>query len=301
MRKVFVLALLPLALAGCQDNTEVDNLRSQLAKTKQELTETRDEAKADKAELQARIARLEARLGKESADAGQPTLRDELEALKVQLKQAKDPEQQAALEKRIAAVEGRVEKVKEEAVEEAKKIAPAVGASGPVDENKIAEMAAKKLADEQPTKNFKDAIARLNLSDADKQAVLDEIVKSKKEMLELLEVPTAEGRRFGEELIDTFIKAQMTGENQQAQIMNLFADLTNTKVPGDGQGRTYFQMIEDIKKRNRENIGRILKPEDQKKLDKAHGDWTDFEEIEGDPWTDVYMQRLKKYQEENKK
>ena len=28
MRKAFILALLPLALAGCQDNTEVDNLRA---------------------------------------------------------------------------------------------------------------------------------------------------------------------------------------------------------------------------------------------------------------------------------
>ncbi|MBP9893030.1 MAG: hypothetical protein KBG84_14100 [Planctomycetes bacterium] len=300
MRKALLAALLPLALAGCQDNSEVDNLRSQLAKTKQELAEAREESRNDKSELQSRIARLESRLGKSSTESGQPTLREELDALKAELKQAKDPEQQAALEKRIAAVEGRVDKVKDEAVEEARKNLPA-SSTAAMDEDKIAELAAKKIADAQPTKDFNQAINRLNVSEAEKQAVKDEIIKSKKEMLELLEVPTTDGRRFGEEIIDIFIKGAATGEKQDGAFMNVLADLNNTKVPGDSQGRTYFQMIEDIKKRNRESVGRILKPEDQSKLDAAHKDWTDFDGIEGDPFTDLYLQRLKKYQEENKK
>lgn len=300
MRKALLLAMLPLALAGCQDNTETDKLRTQLVATRAELAEAREKSDADKAELQARIARLEARLGKASSEGAQPTLREELDALKAELKAAKDPETQAALEQRIAAVEGRVEKVKEEALEEARKGAAGAG-GGPVDEDKIAELAARKIADGQPTKDFNQAINRLNLSEAEKQAVKDEIIKSKKEMLELLDVPTTNGRRFGEELIDLFIKGAATGEKQDGAFMNILADLNNTKVPGDSQGRTYLQMIEDIKKRNRENVGRILKPEDQSKLDAAHKDWTDFEGIEGDPWGELYMQRLKKYQEENKK
>jgi len=300
MRKALLVALLPLALAGCQDQSEVDNLRSQLAKTKQELADAREESRSDKSELQARIARLEARLGKDSAQAGQPTLREELDALRTEVSAARNPEEKAALEKRIAAVEGRVEKVKDEAVEEARKNVPA-GSTPAMDEDKIAELAAKKIADSQPTKDFSQAIARLNASEAEKQAVKDEIIKSKKEMLELLEVPTTDGRRFGEEIIDIFIKGAATGEKQDGAFMNVLADLNNTRVPGDSQGRTYFQMIEDIKKRNRENVGRILKPEDQARLDAAHKDWTDFDGIEGDPFTDLYMQRLKKYQEENKK
>lgn len=300
MRQALMLALLPLALGGCQDNTETDKLRTQLVATRAELAEAREKADADRAELHARIARLEARLGRPSAESTQPTLREELDALKSELAKAKDPETQAALEQRIAAVEGRVEKVKEEALEEARNASP-TGGGVAYDEAKIAEMAAKKLAEEQPTKNFNDAINRLNLSDADKQAVKDEILRSKKEMLELLEVPTADGRRFGEELIDTFIAAQMSGENAQPQILKLFSDLNSTKVPGDAQGRTYVEVINEIKKRNRESIGRILKPDDQKKLDKAHGDWTDFEGIEGDPFGALYMQRLKVWQDNNKK
>lgn len=298
MRKLLLLAAFaPLALAGCQDNSEVDSLKSQLAHTKQDLIDAREEARADKAALQQRIERLEMRLGKASMEAGQPTLREELDALKAKAAQAKEGGADASeLEKRVAAmeekvnhVEGKVDstnaevsKVKEETAATKKEVAEAKNAT-------------------TQTKDFNQAIARLDISDADKQAIKDEIIKSKKEMLELLEVPTSDGRHFGEELIDTFISAQMTGENKQAEIMNLFADLSQTKVPGDSQGRTYVEMINEIKKRNRDSIGRILKPEDQKKLDAAHADWTDFEGIEGDPFGTLYMERLKKYQEANKK
>ncbi len=299
MRKLLLLAAFaPLALTGCQDKSEVDSLKSQLAVTRQDLLDAREEARADKAALQERIDRLELRLGKSSTEAGQPTLREELDAMKAELKKGGGATgaDKAELEKRIAAmeekvnhVEGKVDstnaevsKVKEETAATKKEVADAKNAT-------------------TQTKDFNQAIARLDISDAEKQAIKDEIVKSKKEILELLEVPTADGRHFGEELIDTFISAQMTGENKQAEIMNLFADLTNTKVPGDAQGRTYVEMINEVKKRNRDNIGRILKPEDQKKLDAAHADWTDFEGIEGDPFGELYMVRLKKYQEANKK
>lgn len=298
MRKLLLLvAFAPLALTGCQDNSEVDSLKSQLAHTKQDLVEAREEARADKAALQARLDELERRLGRTSTEANAPTLREEIEALKVKAAAAKhegaaDPE----LEKRIAAMEEKVNKVEgkvDNANAEVSKVKEETAATKK-------EVADAKNATTQ-TKDFNQAIARLDISEAEKQAIKDEIVKSKKEMLELLEVPTADGRHFGEELIDTFIKAQMSGENKQAEIMGIFADLSQTKVPGDAQGRTYVQMINEVKKRNRDSIGRILKPEDQKKLDAAHADWTDFEGIEGDPFGELYMARLKKYQEENKK
>jgi hypothetical protein len=298
MHKLLLLAAFAsLALTGCQDNSETDALKSQLAHTRQDLIDAREESRAEKAALQERIERLEMRLGKTSTDANQPTLREEIDALKIKAALAKhegasDPE----LEKRIAAMEEKVNKVES-------KVDTTNAEVSKVKEETAAtkkEVADAKNATTQ-TKDFNQAIARLDISEGDKQAIKDEIVKSKKELLELLEVPTADGRHFGEELIDTFIKAQMSGENKQAEIMGIFADLSNTKVPGDTQGRSYVEMINEIKKRNRDSIGRILKPEDQKKLDAAHADWTDFEGIEGDPFGELYMARLKKYQEENKK
>ncbi|NUO16718.1 MAG: hypothetical protein HUU03_09785 [Planctomycetaceae bacterium] len=301
MKPLFLLAMaLPLAALGCSDQRETEALRAELARTKTELSDAREEARLDQARLQERLARLEARLGREGT-AGQRSVQEELSALKAEMAKAASGEEKAELEKRIAAVEARVENVKTEAMDEARK-----GQGGSVvDEQRIAEMAAKKLAEEQaanaPTKNFAQAIARLSASEAEKQAVKDEILKSKKDILELLEVPTAEGRNFGEEVIDAFIASQMGAEGAQAKLLNLFADLANTRVPGDAENRSYAQALEDIKKKNRQTIGRILSPDDQKKLDRAHADWTDFEGLEGDPFTDFYLQRLKKYQDANKK
>lgn len=301
MKPLLLLAMaLPLAALGCGDQREMEALRAELARTKTELSDAREEARLDQTRLQERLARLEARLGREGA-AGERSVQEELSALKAELAKAASGEEKAALEKRIAAVETRVESVKTEAMDEARK----GQGGGAVDEQRIAEMAAKKLAEEQaanaPTKNFDQAIARLSASEAEKQAVKDEILKSKKEILELLEVPTAEGRNFGEEVIDAFIASQMGAEGAQARLLNLFADLANTRVPGDADNRSYAQALEDIKKKNRQTIGRILSPDDQKKLDRAHADWTDFEGLEGDPFTDFYLQRLKKYQDANKK
>ena len=303
-RLILLAAILPLALAGCKDDRETEKLKGDLAATRQELTEARDEAKTEQSRLHDRISRLEARVGETDGSSAEGNISHDLAALKAELAKSNSSESQAALEKRVAAVETRVEKAKAEAIDEAKKNSAASG-NGAVDEAKIAELAAKRLAEEQaanaPTKKFDEAINRLNISEAEKEAIKQEIVKSKKEILELLEVPTADGRRFGEELVDAVIKAQMGNEGGQANLMNLFADLTNTKLPGDMNGRSYAQALEDIKKRNRETVGRVLTPDDQRKLDRAHSDWTDFEVGEQDPFMALYLQRLKKYQEENKK
>ena len=68
------------------------------------------------------------------------------------------------------------------------------------------------------------------------------------------------------------------------------------EFPGDAEGRTYMETINAIKKKNREAIGRILTPEQQAALTRAHADWTDFEVGEGDPWGPLYLKRLEEYQ-----
>jgi hypothetical protein len=116
-------------------------------------------------------------------------------------------------------------------------------------------------------------------------------------MLETLEVPTADGRVLAEELIDVFIRVA-NGEAKETDAHAVFLELAGQKIPGDIEGRTYMEAINAIKARNREDISRILSPQDQRKLTAAHEDWSDFEVGEGDPWGALYMERLQKYQQE---
>jgi hypothetical protein len=173
-----------------------------------------------------------------------------------------------------------------------------------VDEDRVAELAAKKLAEQQanstPTKNLKQALARLDISQAEQEMVRQEIISAKKGILETLEVPTTTGRNLAVELIDKMLAVQ-NGDAEQSDLMGIFGDLATLKVPGDASGRTYMDAINAIKKKNRETIGRILTPEDQSKLTRAHEDWTDFEVGEGDPWGALYLERLEAYQKRKEK
>lgn len=88
------------------------------------------------------------------------------------------------------------------------------------------------------------------------------------------------------------------GDAKQSDFTKLYLELTQTEIPGDIEGRTYAEAIEDIKARNREDISRILTEEDRKKLDAAHEDWSDFD-IDDDPFGELYMERLRKREQEN--
>lgn len=293
-------ALVALLIAGCKDNTqEVEKLRNDLAAQEKEFDEANDRWASERDLLRAELDALKSRLGTLDESGAKPVA-DRIKEIEGRLAATNENEELAA---KLDAMDKRIDGVKTEAVEAAK-IEAAKAGSGEFDQEALAALMAKKLAEEQaanaPTKDLAAALDRLDISEGEKEQVRQHILDTKKQILEALEVPTEDGRVFAEELIDGFIKIQ-NGEMKESDLGKLFLELSTIKIPGDIEGRTYVQAIEAVKARNKEDIGRILSPEDQKKLTAAHADWSDFEVGEGDPWGALYMERIQKQQAEKDK
>ncbi len=150
------------------------------------------------------------------------------------------------------------------------------------------------IGDIKATKNFDEAMVQLDISEAEKSAIRDAVKKCKKAQVETLEVPTKDKRIMAEELIDVFIKMQDSPDKAQQELQQLFIFLSTEKVPGDEKNRTYVQVIEDHKKVMRAAIQKILSPADQQRLTACHGDWSEFELGEDDPFTILYIARMNK-------
>ena len=284
-------------LTGCQDNSaEVDKLRADLVAQQTRFDDASNEWASERDTMRAEIDELKAQMGTLEAEGDEPAkpVAEQIKDLETRLEEAGQNPDLAA---KVDALGKKIDNVRDEAVEAARAEATKAGA-GEIDEEALAAALAKQQAENAPTKNLNQALDRLELSKAEKEQIKQYIIDSKKQILETLEVPTEDGRVFAEELIDGFIKVQ-NGEWKETDIHALFIELGSKPIPGDIQGRTYMAAIEDIKARNKEDISRMLSEGDQKKLTAAHEDWTDFEVGDGDPWGELYMERLEKHQAEN--
>jgi hypothetical protein len=289
MNRILPVAAAALLLAGCNDQSgEIAHMRAEQQLQLARIQHNEEAWAAERKQLRDEIAALRAQLG-DRADGAKP-LKERVDALEAGLPGS-------ALGERVGAIESQLRRIKDEAVSAAREEVATGG--GVLDEDRVAELAAKKLAAEQakdaPTKNLSQALARLDVSEAEQEMIRQEIISAKKDILETLKVPTATERNLAAELIDKVIAVQ-NGDAEQSDLMGVFADLATIKVPGDAAGRTYMEAINAVKKLNREAIGRILSADDQNTLTRAHEDWTDFEVGEGDPWAALYLERLERYQ-----
>ncbi|MBZ0136498.1 MAG: hypothetical protein K8I27_09015 [Planctomycetes bacterium] len=282
-------------LAGCQDNSqEVDKLRSDLVAQQNRFDEANNKWASDRDTMRAEIDDLKARLG--ALDAEGTPAKPVAEQIKDLEGRIAGVEEKPDLSAKVDALGKKIDGVRDEAVEAARAEAAKAGA-GAIDKDALAEALAKQQAANAPTKDLAQAMDRLEISDAEKEQLKQYIIDAKTQILETLEVPTEDGRVFAEELIDGFIKVQ-NGEAKETDIHALFLELGSKKIPGDINGRSYMEAINDIKALNKEDISRMLSEKDQKKLTTAHPDWTDFDVEEGDPWGALYMERLQKQQAE---
>ncbi|MCF6227213.1 MAG: hypothetical protein L3J82_00885 [Planctomycetes bacterium] len=279
-----------LLFSGCTDHrSEIEDLEARVATNTKKLNQQREELEAENDKLRAELDRL-------NQDIALPA---DSESVSSQL---------SDLKSRVTGVEGSdsstdttgLEKRLNEKIDAIKADVTSLETARAVDKEEMAAVIDKKMAEESaanaPTKSLDKALDRLDISQAEKDQIEQHILDSKKETLELLEIPTADGRSFAEELIDTVIASQKSGNN--SSIMKLFAELQSTKIPGDIEGRTYAEALDTIKKQNKEDISRMLSEEDRKKLSNAHEDWSDFD-VENDPFTELYMERLLKSEEES--
>ncbi|MCC7509810.1 MAG: hypothetical protein IT464_10580 [Planctomycetes bacterium] len=298
MTRMLALAAAGAALLfvpGCKDQSdEIAGLQASVATQRRQLEDSEKQRHDENKRLQDEIDALRSQIGPVKLDGEKPVA----ERL-ADLEASAGKDNSAETQKKVAELEKKIDAARKETAAVQEELAKVAAGGGEIDENKVAELAAKKIAENAPTKDLKQAMDRLNISQAEKDMIRQEILDAKKGILETLEVPTADGRNMAEELIDTMLRVQ-AGKGENTDFMKLIGELSSQKIPGDAQGRSYWDAINDVKKRNRENISRILSPEDQAKLDKAHGDWSDFEVGEGDPWGPLYMERLEKYQAANK-
>ena len=290
MNRIVPLAAAALMIGACSHGDEVDRLRTEISRQDLALQQSQQQWQADAEALRAEIRALRARLGEVATGDPSRPISEIVGELSRRVETA-EKARPGDVEARVAAMEARLEAVGKKADQPA----------GSVSEDRVREMIAEGVAAQktasQPTKNFAQVMSRLQVSDAEKEAIRQSIVDCKKAQLELLETPTADGRIFAEEVIDAFIRIQ-DGKSSQADISKLFMEIAGTKLPGDAQNRTYLQVIEEAKKANRENISKLLTKEDQDKLTQAHADWSEFELGEGDPWGALFMQRMEKYQKQ---
>ncbi|MEZ5993796.1 MAG: hypothetical protein R3E76_15790 [Planctomycetota bacterium] len=294
------LVLCGALICGCQDNSQdVEKLKSDLVAQQKHLDESNDRWASERDTMRAEIEDLKKQLGTlNQGDAAAIPVADRIAKLESRLDEASDGADNSELETKLDALGKQVDGMKSEI--ETVKLEAANG-GGTVDEEKVAELMAKRLAEEQaanaPTKDLGQALDRLKISEGEKDQIRQHIIDAKKQILETLEVPDENGRVYAEELIDAFIKIQ-NGDGKMTDVQTLFVELSTKKIPGDIEGRTYAEAIDAIKAENKEDIGRILTEDDQKKLTNAHDDWTDFEVGDGDPWGELYMERLQKINEE---
>ena len=300
MRRL-IPALLAVAclsfLAGCADHSdEIDELKGLIATQQTELDSVREDFETETDKLRKEIERLRAQLGDTPEGAEAVSLAERLKVLQERLAEVeKGSEAEGELAAEVAALKKKFESVKTEAIKAAELVAAKT--VGNLDEERLAELIAEKTAEaavrNAPTKDLATALGRLEISDAEKDAIRTHVIDAKRERLELLEIETADGRVFAEEVIDIFI-----GPGEQAdkhgKIIKIFMELMTTKVPGDAQDRTYAEALEEIKRNNRENIGRILSDEDRRTLSNAHEDWTEFEVGGDDPWGELAAERMDK-------
>jgi len=302
MKGVLPLSGLVLAgalLGGCQDNSkDVEKLQADMVAQQNSFDEANDRWASERDTMRAEINDLKKQLGTLQGKDGKPAqpVAERIKELEGRLEEAENaPKNDPDTKAKLDALSRKIDNLKDEAVEAARVEAAKVG-GGKVSAEDLAKAMAEEQAKDAPTKNLNEALDRLEISQGEKEQVKQSIIDAKKQILETLEVPTADGRNLAEELIDTMIKIQ-NGDAKQSDAMTIFAEIAAQKVPGDIEGRTYMDAINAIKATTKEDIGRILTEKDQAKLTKAHEDWTDFEVGDGDPWGELYMERVQKYNE----
>lgn len=295
--------LAAFGLSGCKDHgAEIRALQDDLVAAREALEESDAARNRLRADTNARIEALQDRL---ESLALHPLQAREVETLRAEVAELKAEGVTSvlpAIEKRFAEVEARVDRVKGDAAASA---AAKVAEMRPrADDRAIAAAVERALQEREkyskPTKNFDEAFGRLNISDAEKLQLREEVKKTKKEMLELLETPMTSGRIPAEEVIDTILRVSAKDDGAHDRFAKLLRDLSTEIVPGDPRGRTYVAAIEEIKKTGREAMARMLSAEDQRRLDAAHKDWSEFEIGPDDPWGPIYAERLDKYNREKK-
>jgi hypothetical protein len=171
---------------------------------------------------------------------------------------------------------------------------PAAGVARPAgDIQELVDAAVeKKAAQIQVMRNKKphiDVFAKmLELTDVQRLAAEEDIVRSQQQIKEVLEIPTDDGSVFLDEVVEVLARGVAEPQQAQGRLMKLFGRLMAEKVPGSDQ--TYAVRIEGIKDSLRQTFQRNWTEKQYATFETWQMDPTEVKDVPGSPWKDVERQ-----------
>lgn len=147
----------------------------------------------------------------------------------------------------------------------------------------------KKAAQMRVMSNKKPSIdvfaKMLDLTDEQRQAVEENVVRSQKEIRELLETPTADGSLLLDELVDVMADGIANPGKSPGRWAKLFGRIMSENIPGSDE--TYAQRAEVVKQRLRDDFKRSWRPAQYAIFEAWKMDPTEVQDIEDSPWKDL--------------
>lgn len=149
-------------------------------------------------------------------------------------------------------------------------------AAAPPDENKIAEMVAKKLAEKEPAtakRSFEEGkwkppmeeLSReIGLTPEEASALTPILDDGKKKVFELAKLPRLDGSSVMDDLADAFIEASHDPQHGKERAEAVFMKLFTEKIPG--REEPYIAEIIRIQKGIKDEAKKVLRPEAYTKM-----------------------------------
>lgn len=125
----------------------------------------------------------------------------------------------------------------------------------------------------------------LELTDTQRQAAEQEIVRSQGEIKAILETPAQDGTYFMDELVEVLADGVANPGKNPGRGMKLFGRLLTENVPGSNE--TYAVRTEAVKQRLRETFKRNWTPEQFTRFHEWKMDPTEVRDIPGSPYKEI--------------
>lgn len=151
----------------------------------------------------------------------------------------------------------------------------------------VDEAVEKKAAEMQVMRNKKppmDLFAKtLELTDLQREAAGQEIVRAQNDIKSILEIPAEDGTVFLEELVEVFASGMANPGKNAERSMKFFGRLLSEKVPGTDE--TYATRIDGVKRRVSATFKRDWNEKQYATFEMWQMDPTEVQGLEGSPWT----------------
>ncbi len=125
----------------------------------------------------------------------------------------------------------------------------------------------------------------LELTDEQRAATEQEVLRGQRDIRSLLETPTEDGTIFLDELVEVIATGMAKPKEAQAGMMKLFGRLMNERVPGTNE--TYAARAEAVKQSVRRSFQRTWSEAQYERFKAWRMDPTEVQGIEGSPWQDL--------------